>query len=131
MTICDTVDKTFKVNKSMLTWTPGVSIAYTRLDSSSISMDRVKIYLRSTVIKADTRNIKMVTSSLSARESFEDRYIRLKAEVDALSDEEYMAELESVLGSWADREDIGDDWLDKMREGWKGFTDFFNNEIPV
>lgn len=54
------------------------------------------------------------------RENFENRYTRIKAEVDALSDEEYMAELESVLGSWVGRKDISDDWLENMRDGWKG-----------
>ena len=33
------------------------------------------------------------------------------------------AEARAAFGSWADRDDIGDDWLDELRKGWSGRLD--------
>jgi hypothetical protein len=39
-------------------------------------------------------------------------------EIMALSDSEIKTEVVSMYGIWADRDDIGDDWLNNMRSGW-------------
>lgn len=35
-----------------------------------------------------------------------------------MSDEEIISEANASCGTWADREDIDDNWLEDMRSGW-------------
>ncbi len=49
-------------------------------------------------------------------------------EILALTEDELRAEVEAAFGSWADREDINDEWLEDLRRGWSvGLDELFNN----
>jgi hypothetical protein len=37
----------------------------------------------------------------------------------SIPEEKLLSEVVALYGSWADREDIDDDWLDKIRSGWE------------
>lgn len=55
----------------------------------------------------------MTDLPISDRNIFED-----DPEILAMTDEELTSAALSLFGSWADREDIGDDWLDEIRSHW-------------
>lgn len=40
------------------------------------------------------------------------------SETAAMTDEEIKAEVLAMAGSWADRDDIDDNWLDDLRASW-------------
>ncbi|HSW63407.1 MAG TPA: hypothetical protein VLH56_08865 [Dissulfurispiraceae bacterium] len=52
------------------------------------------------------------------RELYED-----DPEIQAMTDKEIIAEARAAFGSWADRDDITDDWLDEIRAGWSSRLD--------
>jgi hypothetical protein len=40
-------------------------------------------------------------------------------EIGAMTDEELVEAAETLFGSWADRDDIDDNWLENLHSGWE------------
>jgi hypothetical protein len=87
-----------------------VSASTSRTAFSVTTQEDDKIAIRTTVFASGKPEVAMV---IIPRVLYED-----DPEIVAMTDEELAEAAAALFGSWAERDDIDDDWLDNLRSGW-------------
>lgn len=89
-----------------------------------------KIDLTIHVAKIAGPLVNIASTFVSAKEKAEPD---IDAQIAAMSSEELAGEIRALAGAWADRDDVGDHWLDELREdistGWaKRIEELYGDE---